>query len=100
MTTSSLKERRIHLFEERVFALLNINQQQFNSCVEEHGGYALLLRNWIKEAYIQRLTSLEIATTIRKSPLALSSIKNSKPLSLKSRKNNTKNRYIKNYLKP
>ncbi|WP_062055669.1 hypothetical protein [Aquimarina longa] len=82
-STTQEKERRIRLFEERVFTQLQIKQSQFNCCVESYSGYALLLRRWIQESNKQGLNSYEIATIIRKSPLAIDHIQQNKPLSLK-----------------
>ncbi|WP_158447954.1 hypothetical protein, partial [Aquimarina longa] len=83
-STTQEKERRVRLFEERVFTQLQIKQSQFNCCVESYRGYALLLRKWIQESNKQGLNSYEIATLIRKSPLTIDHIKQNKPLSLKN----------------
>ncbi|WP_062053757.1 hypothetical protein [Aquimarina longa] len=82
-STTQEKERRVRLFEERVFAILHIKQWEFNCCVESYRGYALLLRLWIQESNRQGLNSGEIASIIRKSPLNIDDIRQYKPLSLK-----------------
>jgi hypothetical protein len=67
-------------FEQRVFRLLSINPVLFNTCVEEHRGYALLLRRWIKEKYHNGNTAAEVAEMIKKSKLCIEAIKAGLPL--------------------
>ncbi|WP_062060139.1 hypothetical protein [Aquimarina longa] len=82
-TTTHEKERKVRLFEERVFAQLEIKHSQFSFCVKTYRGYALLLRKWIKEFYKKGKNSCEVADLIRKSPLDINHIRQNKPLSIK-----------------
>lgn len=63
------ESRKIYLFEKRVCLLLNINQCHFQIFSNQHKGYALLLRNWITEAYQTGSTAKEVVETIKNSNL-------------------------------
>jgi hypothetical protein len=71
-------------FEQRVLKLLSVNPVLFNTCVEEHRGYALLLRGWIKEKYHNGSTAAEVAEMIKKSKLRIEAIKAGRPLYIAS----------------
>ncbi|TPN83857.1 hypothetical protein [Aquimarina algicola] len=70
-------------FEQHVLRLLSIKQSKFNQCVQEHRGYALLLRHWIIEAYQKGTSVHEVATMISNSHLSIDKIREGKPLSFK-----------------
>ncbi len=61
------ESRKIYLFEKRVCLLLNIDQCHFQIYANQYRGYALLLRNWITEAYQTGSTAKEVAETIKNS---------------------------------
>lgn len=70
----SSPEKESRIFEAQVLKLLHIEQWHFNYSINQYKGYAILLRNWIKDCRKQGQTTFEIADTIRKSPLVLDSI--------------------------
>lgn len=60
---------KFFLFEKKVCSLLHIDQCHFQIYVRHNGGYALLLRNWIKESYNKGSTPKEVVQTIKESKL-------------------------------
>ncbi|GGX19140.1 hypothetical protein [Aquimarina muelleri] len=70
----SSPEKESRIFEAQVLKLLHIEQWHFNYSIDQYKGYAILLRNWIKDCRKQGQTTFDIANTIRKSSLALESI--------------------------
>ncbi|WP_103867147.1 hypothetical protein [Aquimarina sp. I32.4] len=72
---------RFRIFEATVFNYLLVNPQLFDTCVNKHAGYALLLRLWIEEKYTNGNTAIEVAEMIQQSKLCIESIKSGNPLS-------------------
>ncbi|TSE09993.1 hypothetical protein [Aquimarina algiphila] len=62
------------LFERKVCDLLRIEQCHFATYVNQNRGYALLLRNWIKESHQKGDTANEVAQTIKRSKLLVDNI--------------------------
>ncbi len=54
-------------FEKDVFTQLNINQIQFDRCVEEKKAYSILLRNFIKDCFKNGESAKDVAENILKS---------------------------------
>ncbi len=71
------------IFEQQVLKMLSIKQMRFNQCVKEHKGYALLLRNWIIDAYHNGSSVQEVAKMISNSHLSIDKIREGKPLTFK-----------------
>ncbi len=69
LNTMKSEVYKFFLFEKKVCSLLKIDQCHFQIYVRHHGGYALLLRNWIKESYTDGSTVKEVVQTIKESPL-------------------------------
>ncbi|WP_234859122.1 hypothetical protein [Aquimarina aquimarini] len=82
MKTAPIVPDRFSVFEATVFNYLLINPQLFDTCVQKHGGYALLLRIWIEEKYTNGSTAIEVAEMIKQSKLCIESIKVGNPLSM------------------
>lgn len=62
------------LFEGKVCKLLQIEQCHFATYVNQNRGYALLLRNWIKESYQKGITPYEVAQIIKNSKLLVNNL--------------------------
>ncbi len=82
ITKPTLKKKRIENFEKKVLANLFIDSNLFDLCVSSHRGYTLILRNWIKDAYLNGDTPEEVARTIKNSSLPLKELSEGKPLHL------------------
>ncbi|WP_438711860.1 hypothetical protein ACSTS3_04710 [Aquimarina muelleri] len=76
----SSPEKESRIFEAQVLKLLHIEQWHFNYSIDQYKGYAILLRNWVKDCRKQGQTTFDVANTIRKSPLVLESISQGKAL--------------------
>ncbi len=54
-----------YIYEKKVYQLLGIDHCHFNIYANEHGGYALLLKNWVKEGYKNGIAAKDIAQRIK-----------------------------------
>ncbi|TSE05388.1 hypothetical protein [Aquimarina algiphila] len=67
--TTKSKTQQFFQFEKYVCSYLGIDQCHFQIYTRHHKGYALLLRNWIRESHDKGMTAKEVAKTIRSSKL-------------------------------
>jgi hypothetical protein len=74
------KERKTESFEQKVLENLLIDSKVFNLCVNAHRGYALILRNWIKDACHKGSTPEEVALNIKDSDLPIKELIEGNPL--------------------
>ncbi|WP_438710545.1 hypothetical protein ACSTS3_16985 [Aquimarina muelleri] len=76
----SSPEKESKIFEAEVLKLLHIEQWHFNYSIDQYKGYAILLRNWIKDCHKQGQTTFDVANTIHKSTLLLDNIREGQAL--------------------
>ncbi|TSE05424.1 hypothetical protein [Aquimarina algiphila] len=76
------KKTKSEVFEQKVLENLFIDSNVFDVSVASNRGYTLILRNWIKEAYLNGSTVEEVARTIKNSSLPLKELSEGKPLHL------------------